>query len=226
MSVATTNGTHHAPESDRRVPGPLCRVEVYNVKEGDPIFVRMLGETYRGLFTHYFRGKGHLCEGKEHCNTNVHKEPLTWKGYVAGQLFVPDRKLWMPVCLEITEALELEMRDNFRRGQTWELWRAPLPDKKNPQVQGKRHDDPPAANLPPAFDITPILRTLYHRQTLPGHIPNPMPPRVVLESMEGEGPQALQEKPAERILTKEERHELMEEFMNRKKGPTEKKPGR
>lgn len=185
------NGHSPRPAAKVEPAAETIRVEVRRVTLNETIFVRTLSEKIGGLFTHYYGKNSHVCRGRD-CPQHVHKVKQTWKGYIAAQEWLPGRKKWRPCVLEITEALELDMRFLYDRGQEWELSCPAVADKRNPPVKGIMHKRDLVASVPAAFDITPVLLNLYHVFAIDLSTPNPMPPRVFLEELDGEEPEALQ----------------------------------
>lgn len=186
------NGHAARASAPRDQGGDTIRVEVRRVTLNETIFIRTLSDKIGGLFTHYYGKNSHVCRGRD-CQPHVHKVKQTWKGYIAAQEWLVGRKKWRPCVLEITEALELDMRFLYDRGQEWELSCPAVVDKRNPPVKGIMHKRDLAAGLPPAFDITPVLLNLYHVFAIDLSTPNPMPPRVFLAEIDGDEPEALQQ---------------------------------
>lgn len=189
---------------DARAVAPikLQRVEVFRCTTFEPIFVRMLSESYKGLFTHYIRGRSQYCPGKG-CKYPNCETDRTWKGYVAAEWMMEqgDKALYIPCCFEITEYLELDMRGVYERGQLWEIWKLAETKGKQKPVTGKVNADPKPDGLRRPFDILPCLRALYHRDIINLVHPSPCAARVFMAPVECELPQKLQPKPAEELYT-------------------------
>ena len=179
------------------------RVEVYRVDSPEPVFVRILSDAYedgilKGLFTHYWQKRSQYCRGAD-CKISNHATDRTWKGYVAAErlLVVRGKALYVPICLEITEYLELDMRHVIGRGQLWELWKADAGKGKKSPVTGKLHDDEPPRDLRAPFDIMPCLRSVYHQDRIELIHKSPIPARVFETEVAGELPKVLQAPPVE-----------------------------
>ncbi len=197
-------------------------LKIDRVAAGESMIVRMLSTDYGGLFTHWVRGRSQYCGGKE-CNPINHKLGRVWKGYCAAEKYCKVTKKWLPICLEITEGLELDFRTIYTRGQLWEIWRDMPTEKKQPPTQGKLLEDRGIDSCPPAFDYRPCLMHLYHIEYVDLTSPNPLPPRIILGASEGDAPRILLNGDAKPILTYEERKALEAKLNARKQSPSEKK---
>jgi len=185
-----TNGKTAEPQGERR-PANHHAVRVHRIETPGGQFVRMLSPDYKGLFTHYMKGRSHYCVG-ESCRIPTHATDRTWKGYVAAELLLRAPKpVWVPICLEITEYLELDFRDIYARGQLWELYKQDDGKGKKAAVTGRLHPDPAPAELRKPFDIIPCLRSIYHRDVIDLKHPSPLPARVYLPEVEGNLPEVL-----------------------------------
>jgi hypothetical protein len=199
-------------------------LRIFRVEEGTTVHARVLSEGYQGLFTHYARGRSVYCAG-EKCDSTVHKLDRVWKGYAAVELWNVATKRWNPVVLEISEALELDLRGLWKRGQVWEFWRDVPTKKKSMPIMGKLHAERDPATFPPAFDYKPVLLHLYHIQAVHLGSLNPMPPRVIVTESEGEGPDVVTsivetERTPEQLAREEE---LRKKIMGNRKSPSERK---
>lgn len=202
--MQATNGYHREipdgvetfkPASESPPASALRVIRVYRVEGNDPVFVRMLSPSYQGIFTHYYQKRSHYCAG-DACRVANHQSDRTWKGYAAAEILLAAKTpVWLPICLEITEYLELDLRGVYERGQLWELYRSDLGKSKKSPVTGKLHGDAPPANLRKPFDVVPCLRALYHRDNVDMKHPSPLPPRVYAEEVAGELPEVLRPKP-------------------------------
>ena len=191
----TINGHAHP---DRSPPaGGIVAVELYRTKGTQPVWARLLANEYAGLFTHFYRGRSYYCCGKD-CRVPSHAIDCTWRGYTPALILTnkAGKLYWRPHCLEITEHLELDMRGIFARGQLWEIYRRMGKRGDREPVEGRLHDDPPPADLPPAFDVLPCLRAVHHRTDVELCHPSPMPPRVYLAELPAEIPAEIKPKPA------------------------------
>lgn len=162
------------------VSSDTVRVEVLKLVEGMPTTLRTLSPSYCGLFTHFTTKGSVLCDPGA-CPGAIHSLRQIWKGYAAVEVWLPQRGRWIPSVLELTEHLELDMRDLYERGQVWEVMRPKTVKKKHFPVTGKLLSILDPTKLREAFDFRPILRTLYHVQEIALGIKNPLPPRVYLE---------------------------------------------
>lgn len=212
----TSNGQ---PESK-----PAGRVlRVFRVEPGTTCIARTLSDQYGGLFTHYVRGRSHLCIGED-CQPLIHKTDRYWKGYAAVEIWEQARRVWTPWCLEITEHLELDLRGLFRRGQVWEFWRDGQTGKKATACQAKLLEERDPEKFPKAFDFVPVLKHLYHVPAINLQAKNPLPPRVIVEESEGDGPAIYETfgKPAPAFEGSAQ--EAWQRYQNeKKKTPTERK---
>lgn len=198
-------------------------LRVFRVKEGTTVHARTLSDGYSGLFTHYVRGRSVYCQG-EKCEATVHRTDKVWKGYAAVELWNVATKKWTPAVLEITEALELDLRGLWKRGQVWEFYRdTPIQKKKMP-IMGKLLEERDPASLPPAFDFRSVLLHLYHVEAVHLGVLNPMPPRVILADSEGDGPAILEEAPkGEQSYDPEQIAAFRKKLAADRKSPTERK---
>lgn len=169
--------TSRPPGADGGLPSYPLRV--FRVAPGARHFVRTLSARYYGLFTHFLRGRSLYCEGDE-CLPAIHRTTRYWKGYFAGEVYSKKDQLWLPVVLEITEHLELDLRHRFARGQVWDMSRLPESKKKREPVQGTLLETLDERAVPPAFSIVECLQHLYHRTDLDLNARNPLPDRVVV----------------------------------------------
>jgi hypothetical protein len=171
-------------------PEVVLRVE--RVHDGQTMIVRTLSDEYGGLFVHgsFIKGKWHgdYCDPAWCCTGKV-KDKRQWYGYSPCQWWKEEQKAWFPIALEITEALELDFRDRWARGQVWELFRPTKQDKKQFPTVGRllRQDAP--ETLPEAFDVRPALFSIYHVHNIPLNVPNPHPGRVMLSTATGDAPE-------------------------------------
>jgi len=176
--------TDHAPNPSQS--GPQVAVRVFRVSPGTSTQLRTLGEAYGGLLTHWAGGRSRYC-CPESCPVQWHKLEAFWKGYFPALVHDKARKLWLPAVFEMTEALELDMRNQFAHAQEWEVSRAPEVKKRKFPVQGRLLGNVDPARIPLAFDIVPVLRTLYHATSIELGALNPCPEKVVMEVMADDG---------------------------------------
>lgn len=161
-------------------------LRVFRLKPGERAKIRTLSEAYDGLFTHFVRGRSKYCDPLN-CNPADHRTGRFWKGYASAELWLPRETLWMPIVLEITEALELDLRGRWERGQCWELTREKQVGKRHPPIVGVLVGKA-EGKLPPAFGVLDVLTHLYHADGLQLGELNPMPPRVLVAASPGAAP--------------------------------------
>jgi len=93
------------------------------------------------------------------------KERFTWKGFLCVLYLVPEECLWRHAVLEVTEHLELAMRGDVRRGQTWLLSRGPDRSKGKRQhpapVCGVLQATEPAEHWPQPFEMRDVIAGVY-----------------------------------------------------------------
>jgi hypothetical protein len=166
-------------------PAGSVRLEVYRVKSPVPTLVRTLSDEYIGIGTHFVKertrekGRSRYCPGKEEC-TYCRTSPVQWKGYFPAEVYEKESSTWIPWVFELTEASEVDVRGKFGRGQCWFFAREKRAGRGgNPVVArfGKQLD---CELLRPAFEVWPVLRTVYGVQTFDLLIANPTPDRVFL----------------------------------------------
>lgn len=189
MHTHTMNGKAHR---NGTTPQPAVALRIFRVEPGQVVHMRTLSPAYSGLMIHYQK-RSLYCPGEAHCPPAMHKCGLSWKGYAAVELYDKNPKLWVPFVLEITEALELDFRDVWKRGQVWKLWREAQDSKKPTPIQGKLQETLDGERLRPEFDILPPLYHLYHTTSVQLGWSNPMPPRTFLEAIAGDAPAELAE---------------------------------
>jgi len=204
-------------------PKQVGVLRVFRIEEGTTVHARTLSDGYKGVFTHYVKRRSVLCGGDD-CDGPTHKTPKIWKGYAAVELWNAATNHWNPFVLEITESLELDLRGKWRRGQVWEFYREMPTKKKSMPITGKLLEERDPSSVPPEFDYRPVLLHLYHVHAIHLGVLNPMPPRVIVEASEGNGPAILAGAGAGKPQMDAETEQKYQEFMNKmKKTPTEKK---
>lgn len=185
------------------------RVRVFRIDEGKVATVRMLSDAIGGILTHYAGGRSEYCKGND-CPDALHRRGSYWKGYVAAELFEPRPRHWIPIVLEITEALELDMRGRYARGQVWQLSRNPSSKRRHFPIVGMLIQEPTAQVLRAAFDVRPVLAHLYHTNEIALDRDNPTPAPVVLEvAVDGPPPPVPVAKRPDQ-LTADERAQILE----------------
>lgn len=170
---------------------PILPLRVFRLDDGTSYHVRFLSQRYFGLFVHWTRGRSVYCD-PEGCPHSVHQTDRFWKGYAACEVYDGPRKLWFPCVLEITEHLELDLRDQYARGQVWFLERQRVEGKKKSPTKGRFVEQLDLKTLPLAFDFVPVLLHLYHRPKLDLTAKNPMPPRLMIAASSGAPPSTLE----------------------------------
>ena len=172
--------------------GKTVKVDVLRCAEGQRFYLRTLAHEYGGLFTHWYKGDSQICRGKE-CFEAMHRLPRVWKGYTPVLAFDKILAVWFPKVFEITEHLELDFRGLFAKGQEWLISRdAPVKGKVQP-VTGLLRVAEVRTSLPPAFDMSGVLRNLYRAEQIDLTHANPKPPRTYAEPFEGDAPEDLAE---------------------------------
>lgn len=177
-----------------QVPAGPSAVRVQRVEQGTSILCRMLSDSIGGVFTHHVRDRSHYCAGDE-CDRSMHRSSAVWKGYVAAEVFRKACGDWLPVVLEITESLELDMRGVYARGQVWEVSREKETSKKKKPLVGRLVRVDQADKLRAAFDVRLVLYHLFHVTQIDLSARNPLPPRLVLEPTPDENPPKKKETP-------------------------------
>lgn len=166
------------------------RLRILRVGAGEKLCVRMLSKSIKGVFTHYLEKRSYFCPGQE-CSCQHSRKPRLWKGYVSSEVYNQERNLWLPVVLELTEYLELDMRGVYQRGQVWQLSREKEEGKKKKPVCGVLLELRDERNFPPAHQILETLRHLFHAMDLQLLYDNPLPARTMVAPSEGEAPEIL-----------------------------------
>ena len=198
----------------------INRLRVRRCDVNELFIVRLLSESYGGLFTHFFRSRSHLCLGDD-CPPAIHKIDTNWKGYCAAEIFLEKERVWRPICLEISEHAELDMRGLFARGQLWQFARPAEPHKKNPPIHASLLEERDPAKFPPAFDYKPVLQTLYHCIHIDLDNKNPLPPRVFLYDSSDDAPEVMKPKLEMQKMDQEEYERKMREAMEKQKKAAE-----
>lgn len=217
-------GNCQSPAGDGS-PAKVVQIEVVRVEAGASEIFRILSPKYGGLFTHY-KARSRYCPGEDFCQ--LHRLDRVWKGYCAAEWWLRKEKAWRPCVLEITESLELDMRDFFTRGQIWEIWKEQKTSKKAPQVNGKMQELCDVNRLRPDFDYRPVLQALYHVDAVDLSKKNPCAARILMQDSHEEPPAFLGLKESKPITEAEweamkKKHEDL--FRRDKKSPTDRKKG-
>ena len=101
----------------------LSAVRVQRVEKDSLLIARMLSEKIGGCNTHYVHNRSRNRAPSHRPSPTYHRSETVWKGYVAAEIWRCATDDWLPVVLELTEHVELDMRDVYARGQLWELRR-------------------------------------------------------------------------------------------------------
>jgi hypothetical protein len=169
-------------------------LRVFRVEPGVEAIVRILSpvRSIVGIMTHWSKGRSLYCspEGCAECRARSRRY---WKGYLAALGWVEPSGCWLPIVLEVTESLELDMRGVIKRGQDWKLSRDREAKKQRQPVRGELRDQLDERELPRAFDFLPVLLNLYHELFMAVDVPNPMPGRVMVELAEGAPPTSAEQ---------------------------------
>lgn len=195
---------------------PEVEIRVLRVEKASKIVVRTLSNRYGGCFTHYTKDGSKYCPGRDDCN--YHRLDRVWKGYACVEKYEQTSNLWLPFVLEITEALEQDLRGRWQRGQVWQLERdAPATAKKKPPVRGKLIEECNPDTFPPAFNLQPVLLWLYRVHEVRLDHENPMPARVRLAPSPGPAPRSRQSAPAD-VATPEQNEVFRKQLQDRMGG--------
>ena len=190
------------------------RLQVFRVKPDTTWQVRTLSTAIGGLMTHWRGNRSYYCNPGG-CESALHRAPSQWKGYFAGEYWLEQLQRWFPICCEITEACELDMRGQYRRGQVWQLSRDRELTKKKKPVRARLLEICDERTFPHPFDILPAVRTLYHVIEVQLDTENPMPAMTMVVPSEGAPPKSADKPKEEKRVTPQEYAELMDKFKNR-----------
>lgn len=182
---------------------PQYPLRIFSVKAGTEYHVRTLSEQIFGLFTHWkpavkgSAGGSKYCWGAR-CPDGMHRTERIWKGYIAAEWYDRPSKLWKPVCLEVTEYCELDMRHLYCRGQVWFLRRPKSKRMEREPLRATLEETLKPYQVSPDFDIFPCLVGVYHSPEIDIRQKNPLPDRVMVEPVQGDPPQAIADQDAQR----------------------------
>lgn len=170
------------------VPAPSGQfvLRVFRIDPGQSVVIRTLSKRVEGLATHFCRGKSHFCN-PDGCPVAIHKEPRFWKGYAAVEMWFEKPGVWAPYVLEVTEALELDFRRVWKRGQLWQIDRLPVTRQTKPPVTGTLLEERDPDSFPPAFEIIPTVSRLYHAEVSFG-VESWIPDRTIVTLTKDAGP--------------------------------------
>lgn len=201
------------------------RLRVMRVEEGESFHLRTLSKALQGFFTHYLRPSVY-CPGAE-CTCQHNKKQRLWKGYIAVEQWHLDSKLWIPHILEITEHLELDFRGKYAAGQVWIVKRPQPLNKKKQPVTGVLVEVLKPGTYPPAFEILPTLKHVYHSSDVQLVHKNPLPDRTVVCPSTGAPPKDIAESESVPFVpVTEEQRKKMRDFARGIFRPVEEGNGR
>lgn len=163
-----------------KVP-PTYRLELFRVGAGVSIFVRTLSPVLLGCLTHWIAGQSEYCRGDGLCRHDWHKTKQFWKGFIAAEIYDQGGDLWLPTVLEITERCEQDMRLAYRRGQVWRLSKEKGDKKHKMPLTAKLLEEINPETIPVAFDMRPVLLSIFHVPEIEIDVPNPLPPLVMVK---------------------------------------------
>lgn len=166
---------------------------IWRVGNGEQWHARVLtdvGERVLGCLCHWYRGRGTYCG--HNCPKAVHEQPIQWRGYLAVEIWCHARQLWFPHVLEVTEAAELDMRGQVRRGDIWLLNKGGNPSDKGEPVRATWIETLHPETLPPAFDVMRWVWAIYRTVKIELTTPSYLPDRVTLPPSAGAPPISLQ----------------------------------
>lgn len=169
-------------------------LRLFRIPPGSEFRLRTLSPAYSGLLSHYTRNGSEWCNPRG-CQSPYHKKGPIWKGYCTCDLYDEANRWWAPIVFELTETCELDFRGVYKRGQVWVVERAAIVEKSKPPCRARLIGEADPAELPPAYDYMPVLRSVYHAFELTVGIPNPLPPRVMVQPMTGAPPADLVQPP-------------------------------
>jgi len=166
-------------------------VRLLRLADGQSKLLLALSDTILGFAGHWDAKTFQSCRGRQgRCKWCP--GPTSWRGYFAALAWDGEEQRWQPVGVEVSEAVEATMREQFRRGTRWHLQKPwPVRKRKQPVIATLRgaHEDP---GLAAAFDFLPLVRSLYQDPDLLLDIPNPKPIVTVIAF---EQPAAPEESP-------------------------------
>lgn len=165
-------------------PGASMRtVRIERVKANTHRLVIFLAG-YDGMLQHFKSRKegSFACPGVETCNPAVHRYRTLWKGYAPALVWVPADGVYIFGVVEITESLEHTLRGRALRGELWSLTR-PQPTADPAPVLGS-FVEAVSVELPPPFDIKPIVQNVYGAKSILWGIANPVSPPLEMPAVE------------------------------------------
>lgn len=177
--------SNHVP---RPTSEPARRLSVLRVAENSKEQILVLADgPVKGFITHFTKGQSQACRGEE-CGCQSSMVNSLWKGYHPVMRFDRQGNCWIPTVLEVTEALELDFRGKFFRGQEWELSRGIITKKRKPAIFGRLIGSRDLPEHCRAFDVSPAVFWIYHDRSLKINLSSPIPQRVMVEPLTMNGP--------------------------------------
>lgn len=195
------------------------RLKVRRVQAGEQLHVKILSDVEKrvmGLLYHWEKArKGHSVPCPTTCPPTFHRCGPHWHGYLAVEIWCETAGPWWPWVLEVTEHLEQDMRGKVKRGQTWLIQRV-LNDKgKYAEVAGVLTEECPPHAVPMAFDMRPVLWSIYHRCDIELWCANPLPDRVYVRGSDAPPPAAIQPEESEQTMSAEDLAERRKKLRDR-----------
>jgi len=203
-------------------PVPVA-LRVFRCKEGESHFLRLLQGPHddgriKGLLCHWCKKRSHYCLGND-CPPAIHRSGSQWRGYLAAEHFQERLGVWHPVCFEVTEYSELEMRDLAQRGQTWTVSRAMRAQDKIFPVVARLHARNDPSTMPAPFPLLPTLQHIYHCPWVALNVDCPLPSRTFVSPSIGDDPRKASEQPTKDSPEEEaKRRELLTQLKKRLNG--------
>lgn len=116
--------------------------------------LRLLSEVVGQCF-HWREGKSHPCRaGCPYCPDRL----LRWKGYVCAMLYLPDRRAWKPVTLELGERAARVLEDREARGLLVRIRRGGgVHDSLELEVMSQTSAEPAGWQKLPTWDVLAVV---------------------------------------------------------------------
>jgi hypothetical protein len=162
------------------------RIRVVSVPQAKPLTLLFLGP-YGGLFTHWARSQTVACLGESLCPPAIHRGRAIWKGYCPAEFWDAALELWIPCVFELTESMEHLLAGRRIRGEVWTCSRDG--NRKTGTVQGLYSEKFDEEDLRAAFDVLPILESVFHTSGLELTATNPVPAAVLSQPRSARAPQ-------------------------------------
>lgn len=181
----------HRPHGEAGEPSRTLRL--LGVRSGRTHQIIILTDTPRvlGLLYHWHDKVPWYCPPDRPCLKAVHEKRQFWHGYLPILEREDTASLWIPSVLEVTPALELDMRGRTSRGAWWSVSRRAT-RKRTAAVTGTYLGQWNAAELPPAHRIGGCVATIYGEKEVDLSTPNPMPDRVPVDTVQlGDAPKRV-----------------------------------